>query len=138
MLTGEFRHTLDAKGRVFVPAKFRTDLGQSFVVARGFGKFLVAYSEPEWEKFIAKLDTLGQGREAKEMKRYIMKSAMPTELDNQGRISVVAEHRAFAGLTKEISFLGMGTYVEIWNTGELETETDAYDTEKFENLLETI
>ena len=138
MLTGEFKHTLDAKGRVFVPAKFRTDLGQSFVIARGFGKFLVAYSEPEWEKFMAKLDLLGQGREAREMKRYVMKSAMPTELDNQGRISVSAEHREFASLTKEVSFLGMGSYVEIWNTALLTDETDNYDTEKFESLLESL
>ena len=52
MLTGEFRHTLDAKGRVFVPAKFRADLGQNLVVAKTFGKFLVMYSESEWENFM--------------------------------------------------------------------------------------
>ena len=52
MLTGEFKHTLDAKGRVFVPAKFRADLGQSVIVAKTFGKFLVMYSEEEWINFI--------------------------------------------------------------------------------------
>ena len=97
MLTGEFRHTLDAKGRVFVPAKFRADLGQNLVVAKTFGKFLVMYSESEWENFMEKLDALGDDGETGNMKRYIMKNAMPTEVDNQGRISISADHRDFAG-----------------------------------------
>lgn len=134
MLTGEFRHTLDAKGRVFVPAKFRADLGQNLVVAKTFGKFLVMYSENEWENFMEKLDALGDDGEMGKMKRYIMKNAMPTEVDNQGRISISADHRDFAGLKKEISFIGMRKYVEIWSGDAADEETDMYDIEKFKSL----
>ncbi len=134
MLTGEFRHTLDAKGRVFVPAKFRADLGQNLVVAKTFGKFLVMYSESEWETFMEKLDALGDDGEMGKMKRYIMKNAMPTEVDNQGRISISADHRDFAGLKKEISFIGMRKYVEIWSGDAADEETDMYDVEKFKSL----
>lgn len=134
MLTGEFRHTLDAKGRVFVPAKFRADLGQNLVVAKTFGKFLVMYSESEWENFMEKLDALGDDGETGNMKRYIMKNAMPTEVDNQGRISISADHRDFAGLKKEISFIGMRKYVEIWGSDTADEETGSYDIEKFKSL----
>ncbi len=134
MLTGEFRHTLDAKGRVFVPAKFRADLGQNLVVAKTFGKFLVMYSESEWENFMEKLDALGDDGETGNMKRYIMKNAMPTEVDNQGRISISADHRDFAGLKKEISFIGMRKYVEIWGSDTADEETGTYDIEKFKSL----
>ena len=134
MLTGEFRHTLDAKGRVFVPAKFRADLGQNLVVAKTFGKFLVMYSESEWENFMEKLDALGDDGETGNMKRYIMKNAMPTEVDNQGRISISADHRDFAGLKKERSFIGMRKYVEIWGSDTADEETGTYDIEKFKSL----
>ena len=134
MLTGEFRHTLDAKGRVFVPAKFRADLGQNLVVAKTFGKFLVMYSESEWENFMERLDALGDDGETGNMKRYIMKNAMPTEVDNQGRISISADHRDFAGLKKEISFIGMRKYVEIWGSDTADEETGTYDIEKFKSL----
>ena len=134
MLTGEFRHTLDTKGRVFVPAKFRADLGQNLVVAKTFGKFLVMYSESEWENFMEKLDALGDDGETGNMKRYIMKNAMPTEVDNQGRISISADHRDFAGLKKEISFIGMRKYVEIWGSDTADEETGTYDIEKFKSL----
>lgn len=134
MLTGEFKHTLDAKGRVFVPAKFRADLGQNVVIAKTFGKFLVMYSDAEWEIFMEKLDSLGDDDDIGNMKRYIMKNAMPTELDTQGRISIVKEHRSFAGLDKDISFIGMRKYVEIWSSGEADSETEQYDIAKFKSI----
>lgn len=138
MLTGEFRHTLDAKGRVFVPAKFRADLGQSVIVAKTFGKFLVMYSESEWTLFMEKLDELSQTEDIGDMKRYIMKNAMPTELDTQGRINICADHRGFANLEKEISFIGMRKYVEIWASDVADEQTADYDIEKFKEQSKKI
>lgn len=138
MLTGEFRHTLDAKGRVFVPAKFRADLGQSVIVAKTFGKFLVMYSESEWTLFMEKLDELSQTEDIGDMKRYIMKNAMPTELDTQGRINICVDHRGFAHLEKEISFIGMRKYVEIWSSDAADNETADYDIEKFKEQSKKI
>ena len=137
MLTGEFRHTLDAKGRVFVPAKFRADRGQNVVVAKTFGKFLIMYSEPEWENFMERLDDIDGDENdiyKEKMKRYLMKNSVPTEVDAQGRISIRADQREFAKLDKEISFIGMRKYVEIWSSSEADDETDSYDLEKFKSL----
>ena len=138
MLTGEFKHTLDAKGRVFVPAKFRADLGQSVIVAKTFGKFLVMYSEEEWINFMEKLDALAETEDIGDMKRYIMKNAMPTDVDAQGRINICQEHRGFANLIKEVSFIGMRKYVEIWGIDEVEQETEVYDLEKFKEQSKKI
>lgn len=131
MLTGEFRHTLDAKGRVFVPAKFRADLGEHVVIARTFGKFLALYSEEEWQSFMEKLDTLAESADIGNMKRYILKYSMPVDIDAQGRISISAEQRSFAGLEKEISFIGMRKYVEIWSSENADEDVAEYDIEKF-------
>ena len=138
MLTGEFKHTLDTKGRVFVPAKFRADLGQNVIVAKTFGKFLVMYSEEEWINFMEKLDALGETEDIGDMKRYIMKNAMPTDVDAQGRINICQEHRNFANLIKEVSFIGMRKYVEIWGIDEVESETEVYDLEKFKEQSKKI
>lgn len=131
MLTGEFKHTLDAKGRVFVPAKFRNDLGNSVVIAKSFRKFLVMYSETEWMNFMQKLDALGETEDVSEMKRFIMKNAMPTDLDTQGRIIISNDHRQFANLVKDISFIGMTKYVEIWGADDIEAEVSDADVERF-------
>ena len=138
MLTGEFKHTLDAKGRVFVPAKFRADLGEHVVVARTFGKFLVMYSEEEWVNFMEKLDALAETEDIGDMKRYIMKNAMPTDVDAQGRINISNEQRAFAGLDKDVSFIGMRKYVEIWSSDTADEDTTSYDIEKFKEQSKEI
>ena len=138
MLTGEFKHTLDTKGRVFVPAKFRADLGQNVIVAKTFGKFLVMYSEEEWINFMEKLDALSETEDIGDMKRYIMKNAMPTDVDAQGRINISAEHRAFAGLVKDISFIGMRKYVEIWCSDTANEETEDYNIELFKEQSKKI
>ncbi len=138
MLTGEFKHTLDSKGRVFVPAKFRNDLGQSVIVAKTFGKFLVMYSEEEWINFMEKLDELSETEDIGDMKRYIMKNAMPTDVDTQGRINITLEHRSFAKLEKEVSFIGMRKYVEIWCADTASEETEEYDIEKFKQQSKKI
>ena len=135
MLTGEFKHTIDSKGRVFVPAKFRADLGQSVIVAKTFGKFLVMYSEEEWINFMEKLDALSETEDIGDMKRYIMKNAMPTDVDAQGRINISAEHRAFAGLVKDISFIGTRKYVEIWCADTANEETEDYNIELFKDSI---
>lgn len=138
MLTGEFKHTLDAKGRVFVPAKFRSDLGASVVIAKSLSKFLVMYSEEEWINFMEKLDLLGETEDISDMKRYIMKNAMPTDVDTQGRISISADHREFAKLVKDISFIGMRKYVEIWSDEDVKAETSGLDIEKFKEQSKKI
>ncbi len=136
MLSGEFNHTLDAKGRIFIPAKFRADLGQTVMISRGFGKYLTVYSVDEWKSFMSRLDKLGQGKRARELQRYVSRNCKQAELDSQGRINVDQSLREFASLTKEVSFVGMTHYVEMWDNALLEAETESYDNDEFDALLE--
>ena len=85
-----------------------------------------------------KLDELSQTEDIGDMKRYIMKNAMPTELDTQGRINICSDHRGFANLEKEISFIGMRKYVEIWASDAADEQTADYDIEKFKEQSKKI
>ncbi len=125
MLTGEYQHTLDSKGRVFVPAKFRADLGQNVTVTTLFGKFIGLYSDEEWLKQIEKYDDLcSQGIISEARFRLIMQSAMRLEVDSQGRICICEKQRVLAGLEKNVTFIGMRNHVEIWSDEKLAAQTE--------------
>mgnify|MGYP001073733608 FL=1 len=124
LFSGKAYHTVDAKGRLFIPAMYREELGSNFVVAKGFSDpYLVIYPQNEWEALISKIDALGMDKNARNIKRYVMMSANPTEMDAQGRIVLSKEHREFAGLSKDVTVLGMNNTIEIWDTAALEAET---------------
>lgn len=124
MFSGKANHNIDAKGRLFIPSGYRPDLGNSFIVAKGFGEpYLIIYPMREWETLISKIDALGMDKDVRALKRYIMMSANPTEMDSQGRIVISKEHREFAGLDKEVTVIGMKDNIEIWDTARLEEQT---------------
>lgn len=124
MFSGKAYHNVDAKGRLFIPAVYREELGNQFIVAKGFSDpYLVVYPMREWEILIAKIDALGLDKDVRAMKRYIMMSANQTEMDTQGRIVLSKEHREFAGLEKEALIVGMNNTLEIWDSKRLEAET---------------
>ena len=124
MFSGRACHNVDAKGRLFIPAMYREELGNKFVVARGFGDpYLIVYPEREWETLIAKIDEMGLDKDTRSIKRYIMLTANPTEMDSQGRIVISKEHREFANLTKEVVIVGMSNTLEIWSSEALSVQT---------------
>ncbi|MBP5245625.1 MAG: division/cell wall cluster transcriptional repressor MraZ [Clostridia bacterium] len=124
MFSGRAYHNIDAKGRIFIPAMYRTELGDKFVVANGFSDpYLVIYPMSEWEELIEKIDALGMDKNARAIKRYIMMNANPTEMDSQGRIVLSKEHREFAKLTKEALILGMNRTIEIWDSADITEQT---------------
>ena len=124
MFSGRAYHNIDAKGRIFIPAMYRTELGDKFVVAKGFSDpYLVIYPMSEWEELIEKIDALGMDKNARAIKRYIMMNANPTEMDSQGRIVLSKEHREFAKLTKEALILGMNRTIEIWDSADITEQT---------------
>ena len=89
MLLGEYKHNVDAKGRVSVPSKFRGDLGQSFVVTKGLDNCLYLYSKDEWKKFEDKLKNLPiTSQEARSFVRFFFAGASECEADKQGRINI--------------------------------------------------
>lgn len=116
MLLGEFNHNLDDKGRVSVPAKFRDDLGTSFIVTKGLDNCLFAYSKQEWQTFETKLKGLPlTNTNARNFIRFFFSGATECEIDKQGRINIPQTLRDYAGLSKDVSIIGVATRVEIWD-----------------------
>lgn len=113
---GEYNHTLDAKGRLIVPAKFREDLGDSFVVTKGMDGCLFVFADSEWKVFEDKLRSLPMiDKEARQFSRFFLAGASLVEVDKTGRILIPQVLRDFADITKDSVLVGVGNRVEIWS-----------------------
>lgn len=127
--TGEYHHNLDAKGRLIIPARFRDQLGEEFTVTRSLDGCLAMYASKEWQTLEEKLNALPMTNEkARSLKRFLLGSAVPCELDRQGRILLPQVLRDRAGLDKDITLLGVGDHIEIWDTSTYE-EKFSFDDE---------
>ena len=119
MFIGEYEHSVDAKGRVIMPAKLREDIGEKFIVTKGLDGCLFAYSQTEWSNFEEKLKTLPlTNKNARDFVRFFLSGAVECEIDKQGRFLIPNNLRTYAILEKEIIIIGVGTRVEIWNREE--------------------
>lgn len=118
MITGEFRVSLDDKGRILVPSKVRSEVdGVGLVVTRGIDPCLWLFPEPEWKRIAGNLmdsTSLFQAR-ARLIQRRIIAPAQETEFDKAGRINIPPSLREYAGLKKECIVLGIESYLEIWD-----------------------
>lgn len=116
MFMSEYNHTIDTKGRLIIPAKFRDVLGQEFVVSKGMDGCLFVYANEDWSAFEQKLTSLPLiNKEARQFARFFLAGAAQVELDKQGRILLPANLREFAGLDKDVVLVGVGSRVEIWS-----------------------
>ena len=131
MLIGEYAHTIDTKGRVIIPAKFRIELGERFVLTKGFDGCLYGYSLEEWKNIEEKIKTLPliTGKDARNFTRFFFSSAIECELDSQGRILVSQGLRAFAELEKELVIIGVSSRIEIWSKSKWEAYNEAQDSD---------
>jgi MraZ protein len=121
LLTGEFRNTLDEKGRLSLPARMRSELlSASLVLTQGVDKCLWLFPPNEWEELSSKLmasTSLFQAR-SRLVQRRILAPAQEVEIDRLGRISIPQSLREWAGLSRECVILGISRYIEIWDSGE--------------------
>ena len=116
MFLGEDSHTIDTKGRLIIPSKFREELGETFVVTKGLDGCLFVFSDEEWKAFEIKLKSLPlTNKNARQFARFFVAGATPCELDKQGRILLPAPLREFAGLEKDVVLTGMLNRIEIWS-----------------------
>lgn len=116
MFIGEYEHTVDAKGRVIMPAKLREDIGETFIVTKGLDGCLFAYSQTEWSNFEEKLKTLPlTNKNARDFVRFFLAGAIECEIDKQGRFLIPSNLRGFASLEKDVVIIGVGTRIEIWD-----------------------
>lgn len=116
MFMGEYNHTIDPKGRVIVPSKFRDALGEEFVVTKGLDGCLFVYDNKEWSAFEEKLKGLPvTNKDARSFVRFFLAGATTVEVDKQGRILLPGVLREFAALTKDVVLIGVASRVEIWS-----------------------
>jgi len=122
-VTGQYQHTIDAKGRLFIPAKLREELGETFFVTMGMDSCLSVYSDASWARFTEKFESLPYSK-ARGM-RVLFANAAKCEPDAQGRIILPQKLRAYAGLEKDVVVTGLSNRAEIWsaeNWAALEAE----------------
>ncbi len=116
MLMGEYHHSIDDKGRLIIPSKFRYDLGEKFIVTRGLDKCLFIYSEKEWDKVVSKLKNLPFTKQsARKFMRFFLSGATECEFDKQGRINITSPLVSYADLKKDCVIIGVNDRLEIWS-----------------------
>ena len=116
MLIGEFEHSLDAKGRLIMPAKLRETIGENFIVTKGLDGCLFAFSIAEWTNFEEKLKALPlSNRNSREFTRFFLSGASECEIDKQGRFLIPANLRESANMQKDVVIIGVGTRIELWD-----------------------
>ena len=119
MFMGEYNHTVDAKGRLIVPSKFREQLGDEFVVTKGLDGCLFVYENTEWKALEEKLNALPlTNANARKFSRFFLAGATTCEVDKQGRILLPAVLREFARIDKDAVLVGVGRRIEIWSRAD--------------------
>lgn len=120
MFLGEYTHTVDPKGRVAIPAKFREKLVHGAIITKGFDRCLFVLGEGEWQKFVEeKLSGLPIGKSSsRAFSRHLLSGAVDVEFDVQGRILIPGPLREYAGLSKNAVIIGVGTRLEVWDAEE--------------------
>lgn len=116
MFLGDYQHTLDAKGRVSLPAKFRAELTGKIVVAKGLDACLYVYPADEYNSFVREL-TARQDFDPRmrKVRRFFTTGAVETEFDSAGRVGLSPKLREYAGLSKDVAITGNGNRIEIWD-----------------------
>jgi len=131
MYMGEYNHSIDAKGRLIIPSKFREALGDEFVVTKGLDGCLFVFDLTEWANFEAKLKSLPiTNKDARQFVRFFLAGAASMEVDKQGRILIPNVLREFAEITKDATLIGVGSRIEIWSRERWEGTSNYEDMEE--------
>lgn len=137
MLIGEYQHNIDAKGRVFVPVRFRDDLGMHFIITKGLDGCLYAYSMAEWQELEAKIRSLPISK-SRSLQRFFFAGATDVEVDKQGRALISSGLREYAGLTKDVVISGASNHAEIWDKDKYEQVSAAITSESVAEAMDEL
>ena len=133
MFIGEFQHNLDSKGRIVIPGKFRDELQNTFILARGLDGCLTIYSLKQWDKLFEEVNKLPTTKKAaRQYIRMLTSTASDCTLDNQGRIQIPSFLSKMVNITKEVVIIGANDHIEIWD----KATWDAYYLDASENFEE--
>lgn len=125
MLTGEFQHSIDIKGRMIMPAKFRDELGEKFVATKGLDKCLFIFPLSQWEELDKQLSELSLSK-GREIQRFFYGGMTNCEIDKQGRILIPANLRDYAELEKDIIVIGLNKRAEIWSKSNWDKQNEKF------------
>lgn len=136
LFKGEYNHQLDAKNRIRIPAKLKAELGTGYSITRGVDKCLYIIPKEEMDKLTSRLEQFDMyDAEKQKAIRSVLRLAFDPEEDNQGRIVLTEKLRTFAGIEKEIVFLGVGNRIEIWDEQEYQKY---YENEDFNSVVSSL
>lgn len=135
---GEYHHTIDSKGRLIIPARFREGLGDQFVATKGLDHCLFLYPLSEWETIEKKLKTLPFTKaDTRAFVRLFFSGASECEVDRQGRVLLPAKLREFARINRDVVIIGVSSRVEIWAKEEWDRFSQEAE-QAYENIAESI
>lgn len=138
MFMGEYEHNIDQKGRMIVPAKFREELGSTFVLTRGLDKCVFGYPYDEWKQLEEKMRALPfTKKDARAFTRFFFSGAVECEFDKQGRVNVSAPLRRYAKLERECVIIGVSNRIEIWSK-QMWDQYYSESEESFDEIAESI
>ncbi|MGO1469107.1 MAG: division/cell wall cluster transcriptional repressor MraZ [Tissierella sp.] len=138
MFIGEYNHTLDNKGRITIPSKFRQSLGEDFVITKGLDSCLFIYPKEEWEIFENKLKTLPlTNKDARAFVRFFFAGASECTLDKQGRVLLPPNLRMHSDIEKDAVIIGVSTRIEIWSSSNWKEYTED-DNLSYESIAENM
>ena len=139
MFMGEYNHSIDAKGRLIIPSKFRDMLGDEFVVTKGLEGCLFVFEKYEFESFMDKLNEKSDlEAKVRKIKRFFISGAQEMEPDKQGRMLVPPTLREYAGLKSKVVFAGVGGHIEIWDKSKWDDVTSFDDINDIAEELSSI
>lgn len=138
MFLGEYQHSIDEKGRVIMPARFRDQLGDKFIITRGLDGCLFVYPMDEWLKLSHEVQNLPLARkDARFFSRLLFSGAAEGECDKQGRVSIPNNLREYALVQKDVVIIGVSTRLEIWSV-ENWAQVNDEAADKYEELAEKL
>lgn len=138
MFLGEYQHSIDEKGRVIMPARFRDQLGPNFIITRGLDGCLFVYPAAEWEKLSQEVQTLPLAKkDARAFSRMLFSGAAEGECDKQGRVSLPANLREYAGIERDVVSIGVSSRIEIWAAHNW-ARVNADAAQRYEELAEKL
>ena len=126
MLTGSYFNTVDNKGRAFVPTKLRYGLGERVWLVKGIDSCVYVMSQDAWKNFIEEYitDLSLKDSGSRKLQRFIFGNSKEIDIDAQGRINIPPDHLSYAGIEKDITFIGAGDRIELWSKEKYEAEND--------------
>lgn len=135
MFVGEFEHTVDAKGRIFVPVKFRDELGSAIYVSCSFSGCVTVFTEASWNKLSEQILSALPAINGETPKRSVFRRTQSAEIDSGGRILLSSKMREHAGIGKNAVIIGMGDRIEIWSAEKYEELVEAENIDEIKTLF---